>query len=558
MIQVICSHCGLRILVPPTVQGKRGSCFNCGQALVVPGATDIKKHANLDYERGDRVTDRYVIREFVGKGGMGVVYKAQDTLVDETVALKFLHPKLLSTEKGQRFFIQEAQIARRLRHENIVAVHDVSWTVEGILFLSMEYVEGQSLRDFLRGHRKERRYISIRLAVAFTSQILRALEYAHRSVIHRDIKPENVMVLTGERIKVLDFGLAKAVQEEVLQEASESTESKKVIGTLAYAAPEQVKKLTMDARADIYAVGLILRELLTLRTPIEEQVPVERAREDVAPSLLSVLEKAMMPERERRFATARDFRRALNKAFDESYRRQTEAITVATRSDNATSTEGMVFLDGGSFLMGSNNSEVEAPEEEVTVAPFWMDVYPVTVAQFSEYLQATGAAEPKFWRDPMYNGPQQPVVGVSWMEAAAYAAWAGKELPSEMQWEFAARGRENRLYPWGNHGPDSTVANYNDFLGMPSIVTMHEEGATPDGIFDLAGNMYEWTADPFVPYQKQRTNPKGAAEAPRRSLRGGSWSSPPNELQSTFRKGLFPEAQVPTVGFRCVINTEAT
>ncbi|MCX8013597.1 MAG: serine/threonine protein kinase, partial [Rectinema sp.] len=289
MIQVICTHCGLRILVPPTVQGKHGICFNCGQGLDVPSNTEIKKHLDLSYEPGDRVTDRYVIEEHVGKGGMGVVYRARDTLVNEVVALKFLHPKLLRTEKGQQLFIQEAQIARRLRHENIVAVHDVSWTAEGILFLSMEFADGQPLRQFLRRQRQDRKFLDIRLAVTITSQLLRAFEFAHRYVVHRDMKPENVMFLPGEKVKILDFGLAKAVQEEFIATGASLPEREKVIGPLAYASPEQKKMLGVDLRSDLYAVGLIFHELLTLRTPLDEPVSAEKVRPDASPSLIACL-----------------------------------------------------------------------------------------------------------------------------------------------------------------------------------------------------------------------------------------------------------------------------
>ncbi len=549
MIQVSCAQCGLRILVPPTVQGRTGVCFNCGAALRVP-ANRATNGANIAYKRGDRISERYVIEETIGQGGMGVVYRAQDTLVEETVALKFLHPQLLRTEKGQQLFIHEAQIARRLRHENIVAVHDVSWTSDGILYITMELAEGQSLRSYLRKQRIERRHIPVRFGITFVKQILAALEFAHRTVIHRDMKPENVMLMSSERIKVLDFGLAKAVHEELSAEDPKSP--RRVVGTWAYAAPEQRKKQNIDLRADLYAVGLILHEMFTLRTPLDEPVRVQQVRNDVSPSLLAVLDKALKEEKEQRWSSATEFRQALENAYEESYRKTVATFHVGGKAQSAASTEGMVFLEGGNFLMGCNDVREEAPEEEVHVDPFWMDMYPVTVKQYQEYMEASGAPEPRYWHDPQCNGPNQPVVGVSWAEAAAYAEWAGKMLPSEAEWEFAARGIANRTYPWGNLPPDSTRANYADFLGMPSIVTMHEDGHSPDGIYDLAGNVYEWTRDPFVAYSVLRSNPETARSAPRRTVRGGSWNSPAQELLCTSRRGLFPEVRENTVGFRCV------
>ncbi len=552
MIEVRCSQCGLRIQVPETVQGKQGVCFNCGQPMTVPTTNATDKHRDLSFEEGDLVADRYTIDKPVGKGGMGVVYRAHDTLVDETVALKFMNPRMLRTQSGQRLFIQEAQVARRLRHENIVAVHDLSWTNDGILYLSMEFIEGQSLRALLRRQRADRRFLDTRVAVRYILQVLAALEYAHRMVIHRDIKPENVMLLAGERVKVLDFGLAKAAHEELLSGHEAAKKPKRMVGTLAYAAPEQRKHRSVDQRADIYAVGLLMHELLTLRTPMDEPVTVAGVRDDVAPSVIAVLDRALEEEKESRWPSARDYRLALEEAFEHSYMRSMAHMDSHMETGKQASTEGMVFLEGGSFLMGNNAIREERPEEEVFVEPFWIDAHPVTMEEYGKFLAETGQPEPRLWRDPRYNGPTQPIVGVSWDEARAYAAWAGKRLPTEAQWEYAARGKENRLYPWGNLPPHSTLCNYGDNLGMPSMVNMHDEGRTPDGIYDLAGNVFEWTLDPFVPYTTLRhaTDP---INAPRRTVRGGCWSSPAEELRCTLRRGLFPESRLPTVGFRCVV-----
>jgi formylglycine-generating enzyme required for sulfatase activity len=487
---------------------------------------------------------------------MGVVYQADDDLLNEIVALKFMRPHLLRTQKGQQLFIQEAQLARRLRHENIVAVHDVSATQEGILYLSMEFLEGRSLRHFLRSHRNSRKLIDVRLAVRVISQTLAALEYAHRTVVHRDVKPENIMLLPGEHVKVLDFGLAKAIEDLAATPASQDNKPKRPAGTTAYLAPEQKLHRNIDLRADLYTVGLVLREMLNLRTPNDEPRDISLVRDDVAPSLLEIVERAIRPDAEARWQSARDFRRALLQAYEQSYR---SAYQVRPSEDGvkAASTEDMVFMEGGSFLMGSNASPSESPEREVEVEPFFIDMFPVTVDQYAQFLKETGHTPPKFWGKHEYSGAQQPVVGVTWEDAAAYASWAGKELPMEAQWEYAARGKENRRYPWGSSEPDSNRANYGDFLSIPSIVTMHEEGATPTGVCDLAGNVYEWTRDWFAPYGQQgRANHPPSGELPRRAVRGGSWESPPTELRCTFRKGLFPETQLATVGFRCVVAVD--
>lgn len=553
MIHVTCSNCGLKILVPATVQGRLGLCFGCGAKVHVPITAKAGQSPDLSYSKGDRVADRYVISNCVGKGGMGVVYKALDSLIDEDVALKFMIPRMLKTQKGQQLFIKEAQIARRLRHANIVAVHDVNTTVEGVLYLSMEYLDGSSLRAFLRKHRVDRKLIDVRLAIRITLQILEALEYAHQMVVHRDLKPENVMILPGEHAKVLDFGLAIAVEEED-EEPKENDGKKKIIGTRAYAAPEQYQHRPIDFRADLYTVGLLVHEMLTLRTPLDEPVSIVNVRQDVAPSVVSVIDRALVEEREDRWQSAGEFHEHLKMAYDEAYR-STTLTEYHTRDGKTVSTQEMALLEGGSFLMGSNEVPEERPEFEIHVDPFYMDKFPVTIGEYTVFLEDTGHPPPKFWDVTDLSGPRQPVTGVTLDDAAAYASWAGKNLPTESQWEFAARGKANRKYPWGSLDPDTTRSNFGDYLGMPSIVTMHDSGATEDDIHDLAGNVYEWTLNPFVPYNlKAGGSVLVSKKEPRRVVRGGSWHSPEAELRTSARKGLFPQTQLTTVGFRCVLD----
>ena len=553
MIQVTCAQCGLRILVPPTVQGRRGVCFGCGAHLDVPVRTDAPSPNEVRFAVGDRIADRYVIESELGRGGMGVVYKASDELISEEVALKFMNPRMLRTQRGQSLFIKEAQVARRLRHENIVAVHDVSTTAEGVLYLSMEYIKGASLRSVLRNQRRHRKLLDIRMGVDIVLQILAALEYAHKTVIHRDLKPENVMLLSGERAKVLDFGLALAIEDEPGPASPGPAVSNRVVGTLAYTAPEQRRHLQTDFRADLYTVGLMLQELLTLRTPLDEPISVMEARTDVAPSIIRTLDMALEEDRDRRWQSAREFREALEKAYSGSYRR-TSISVFDSDGGIEVSTKNMVYLDGGNFLMGSNETREEAPEFEAYVEPFYIDTYPVTVEEYAAFTQATGYREPKFARNSEFSGERQPVTGVTWEDAQAYAAWVGKRLPAEKQWEFAARGRENRRFPWGHLEPDTTRCNFGDYLAMPSIVTMHEAGATPDGVFDMAGNVYEWTLDGFVAYNPGKNGGDNTGSpSPRRVVRGGSWHSLAGELRTSSRKGLFPETQLTTVGFRCAL-----
>ncbi len=545
-------------MAPESVRGRQGVCLNCGGPITVPDGGKPPDAPTLDFKPGDHISDRYAILAYIGRGGMGVVYHAEDALVKEEVALKFLRTDILRTEKGRKLFLQEAQIARRLRHENIIAVHDVGFTNDGVMYLSMEYAHGQSLRALLLRYREERRYIPVRLAVSIALQALEALEYAHRLVVHRDIKPENILLLKNERVKVLDFGLAIAVEEEEAsneKKQGKTSRKRKVVGTFAYAPPEQIHHQSVDLRADIYAMGLVLRELLSLRTPIDLAADAPIIRDDIPPDILEVVNRAVRSDKNERWQSARLFHDALRTAFADAY--QPTAVSENGHDANAQhDTSDMVFFEGGHFLMGNDAVREEAPEAEIFVAPFWMDTHPVTVAQYEAYIKATGAPEPKFWRNPQYNGPDQPVVGISWNEAQAYAAWAGKQLPTEAQWEFAARGRGNRKYPWGALPPDTTRCNYRNYLGMPSMVTMHEDGQTPEGLYDMAGNVHEWTVDPYAPYTTLRRGTFNPDNEPRKTVRGGGFQSPVEEICTTARKGFFPNERRQDTGFRCVIALE--
>lgn len=554
MIATLCNYCGLKILVPESMQGREGICLNCGKPIRVPETNRSISLDQAEFSLGDSINDRYRIKKFIGKGGMGVVYLAVDTLVKEDVALKFLRPDLLQTPKARRLFLQEAQIARRLRHENIIAVHDVSFTEEGILFLTMEFAQGQALRHLLTEQRVQRKHLPLRLIHNVGLQVLRALEYAHRWVVHRDIKPENIQLMPNERIKVLDFGLAKAVEEQEGGAQARRSRSS-VMGTVGYASPEQILHGQVDGRADIYAVGLVMRELISLRTPLELAADERLVRADVPPGYIRVIDKAVQKSKHDRWQSATDFSRALEEAFNQAFflgRRESVSETNKVSADR----KDMVLLEGGRFLMGNNQILEEAPEREVEIAPFWMDIYPVTVAQYARFMEETGAANPAFWNNPQYNGDEQPVVGVSWEEARAYAAWAGKELPSEAQWEYAARGTDNRKYPWGNLLPEPSRCNFNKYLGMPSMVSMHEEGKTPQGIFDLAGNIFEWTSDPFRPYSARLTQGLEHEQRPRKAVRGGSFESDAAAMVTSARRGEFHNVRLATLGFRCVLSAE--
>ena len=220
---------------------------------------------------------RYELDGVVGRGGMAEVYRARDLRLDRIVAVKTLREDLARDQTFQARFRREAQSAASLNHPSIVAVYDTGDDNAGpghIPFIVMEYVDGRTIRDLLRD---DRRLLPER-ALEITDGVLRALDYSHRNgIVHRDIKPGNVMLNRSGEIKVMDFGIARAVSDA----QATMTQTAQVIGTAQYLSPEQARGERVDARSDLYSVGCLLYELLTGRPPFTGDSPVAIAYQHV-------------------------------------------------------------------------------------------------------------------------------------------------------------------------------------------------------------------------------------------------------------------------------------
>jgi formylglycine-generating enzyme required for sulfatase activity len=222
----------------------------------------------------------------------------------------------------------------------------------------------------------------------------------------------------------------------------------------------------------------------------------------------------------------------------------------------------MVLVPSGEFTMGSPTGDVdERPPHQVYLDSFLIDKHEVTVGQYAEFLQQAGGNAPSDWKTMnQLSNKKRPVSNVDWADAAAYCKWAGKRLPTEAEWEKAARGTDGRLYPWGNEPPTTRHANYgqsgSNNNGALSPVGSFEEGKSPYGVYDMAGNVWEWVSDwydhDYYKASPQR-NPEGPPTGGFKGIRGGSWNSSPRALRSadrywdppTFRSQYSP-------GFRCV------
>src|SRR5438552_3536966 len=220
---------------------------------------------------------RYELDGIVGRGGMAEVFRARDIRLDRIVAVKPLREELARDQTFQARFRREAKPAASLNHQSVVAVYDTGEDdTHGshIPYIVMEYVDGRTLRDLLRD---DRRLLPER-ALEITDGVLRALDYSHRSgIVHRDIKPGNVMLTRSGEVKVMDFGIARAVSDA----QATMTQTAQVIGTAQYLSPEQARGERVDARSDLYSTGCLLYELLTGRPPFTGDSPVAIAYQHV-------------------------------------------------------------------------------------------------------------------------------------------------------------------------------------------------------------------------------------------------------------------------------------
>lgn len=218
-----------------------------------------------------------------------------------------------------------------------------------------------------------------------------------------------------------------------------------------------------------------------------------------------------------------------------------------------------VLIPQGKFLMGDD--EV-LPRKEIYLDAFYIDKYEVTTALYAKFLEATGSVtQPDEWEAAVLpTHGDRPVVGVRWFDADAYCKWAGKRLPTEAEWEKAARGTDARPFPWGEQAPDASLARYGGKSSAAaykeglSPVGSHEAGKSPYGVHDMAGNASEWVSDWYMDgyVAGQDTNPTGPTQGDRKVLRGGGWYDPPDRLSSTKRWYANPhDHRADDLGFRC-------
>ncbi len=270
-----------------------------------------------------KTVSHYKILEKLGGGGMGVVYKAEDTKLKRTVALKFLPPDLTRDDESKVRFIQEAQAASALQHSNICTIHEVDETEDGQLFIVMACYEGDTLKK-----KMEQGPLEIENVVNIALQVGKGLSKAHeKGIVHRDIKPANVMITDGRVVKILDFGLAKLTGQTRI------TKTATTMGTIAYMSPEQSRGETVDQRTDVWALGVIIYQMVTGQLPFkgeydqavvysilnDDPEPIDNLRTDVPAEIQEIVQKSLQKDVELRYQRVGDIigiLEALKRKFD--------------------------------------------------------------------------------------------------------------------------------------------------------------------------------------------------------------------------------------------------
>ena len=289
-------------------------CQKCQAPLPMSSSNEATRLAgtgqsDFEFRRGQVINGRFTVLDLIGRGGMGRIYKVHDNVLGEDVALKTLLPQFLRDKMVVERFFNEARIARKLAHPNIVRVHDIGSAGKG-MYISMEYVQGDSLRGMLEKMPPGKR-IPLAEVLRIVDELCVALEYAHQYTIHRDIKPENIMLEQGRRVKLMDFGISK------LMDNTRMTGASVVMGTPYYMSPEQLRNShEVDQRADIYSVGVVLYEVLTGNMPTGVPRPASQMLREIPPAMDEIVARCVDPDPEKRFQNAAELRAALRPIMD--------------------------------------------------------------------------------------------------------------------------------------------------------------------------------------------------------------------------------------------------
>lgn len=497
--------------------------------------------------------NRYKVDQLLGQGGFGAVYRAYDLNLKSYCALK---ENLDVTSEAQRQFEREALILAGLRHPNLPRVMDYFFLPGQGQYLVMDYVDGEDLQAMLD---RQGSPLAEPQALDWILQICDALTYLHTQkppIIHRDIKPANIKVTPQGLATLVDFGIAK-----VYDPHRKTTVGARGV-TPGYSPIEQYGQGVTDGRTDLYALGATLYTLLTYTEPPESIARITgvkmNAPRAINPLISTNVERAILGAMEilatQRFQTVAEFKEALIAPAAISIQPAPSGTRAAFTSTNIPSflnsgaTVSLrsklrkpgfnpahldwVNIPAGEFLYGDSRQKIYLPDFQITR-------FPVTNAQYKAYLDANPNVKgPRHWpgRNVPRNKERHPVVNITRSDAEAFCVWCGGRLPTEEEWEKAARGVDGRPYPWGDQWVVNKYCNSREVnLGETTPVDRYPDGASPYGVMDLSGNVWEFTA---------------SEEGGQIVLRGGSWEYGAQNVRVAKRYLNRFDVRNDSIGFR--------
>jgi formylglycine-generating enzyme required for sulfatase activity/predicted Ser/Thr protein kinase len=548
------------------------------------GDRDFDFEPTLQGGEGDDglLAGRYRIVRPLGEGGMGTVYLAKDEKLDDLLmAVKMLPTYLARNRRAMDSLKREARITMGLSHPNIVTLRNFEEMGDGV-FLVMDYVDGQTLDDFLAENEK----LPEDKVVELFTPIAEALAYAHsKNVIHRDIKPGNILIATDGTPRLADFGVAREVKDTVTRVTGKADTS----GTLSYMSPEQLDGDEPTPQQDIYSLAATVYECLCGHPPfhrgdIHRQIvsktpsPPTGSESAVETTVMRCLAK----KPEERIASCGELVEAIRADVvvpSKSVKDKAIAIpdepmraissVVMTPPKRFTSVIGMKFklIPAGEFVMGSPESEDYHQDDEkqhrvCITKPFYLGVHGVTQGEFEKVMGKT----PWTGEGDVEDGSDYAASYISWDDAVEFckelSAREGRtyRLPTEAEWEYACRAGSKTAYCFGNDSSQlDEYAWYDDNAGGADERYAHQIGQKKPnawGLFDMHGNVWEWCQD-WSAYEYYENSPINDPEDPSsgvgRVIRGGCWDSYAAGCRSASRDGGVRGDRSIIFGFRVAL-----